>query len=141
MPSKEPRRRDANAAARAAKAMQLRILGYGFQQIATECGYSDKASAYNAVKRELARTVQQPADELRTLEADRLDALLRTFLPKALKGDTWSCDRVLAIMDRRAKLLALDVPADAVPVGLAQVRVIMRGERPALEALTDASAD
>lgn len=103
-------RRDANAASRAAQAMQLRILGHTFDTIAKQCGYHDRGAAYHAVQRELKRTVQQPADELRTLEVERLDALLRTFLPKALKGDTWSADRVLALMERRAKLLGLDAP-------------------------------
>lgn len=90
--------------------MQLRILGYTFDAIARQCNYHDRGAAYHAVQRELKRTVQQPADELRQLEVERLDALLRTFLPKALKGDTWSADRVLAVMERRAKLLGLDVP-------------------------------
>lgn len=103
----KPQRRDAAAAARAAKAMQLRILGYGYAQIAEQCGYASKGVAHHAVQRELARTVREPADDLRQLEAERLDALTRTFLPKALKGDSQACARVLDVARRRADLLGL----------------------------------
>lgn len=116
------KRVDVNAAARAAQAMQLRVLGYSYAQIAERCGYSDKATAYNAVKRELGRTMQQPADDLRVLEAERLDAMLRTFLPMALKGDALAASRVLGIMDRRARLLGLDVKDESAAFSVPVVR-------------------
>jgi len=43
-------------------------------------------------------------------ELATLDKLQRAFLPLALSGQTNAADRVLAVMDRRAKLVGLDKP-------------------------------
>lgn len=105
---RRPRRSDIAAALQAAEAMRLRVHGYTYDQIAETCHYNSRASAYNAVQRELERTVSEPAQDLRHLEVERLDALLQAFLPLALTGDHLACARVLDIMARRAKLLGLD---------------------------------
>ena len=110
--SDKPPARDAAAALRAVQALNLRKLGMTYEQIAQQCGYGSRGAAYHAVQRELARTLQEPADELRKLEAQRLDDLYRAMIPKALKGDGWSVDRCLRIMERRAALLGLDYRPD-----------------------------
>ncbi|HET9111673.1 MAG TPA: hypothetical protein VFN78_12670 [Ktedonobacterales bacterium] len=113
--------RDAAAALRAAQAMNLRKLGMTYDAIAQQCGYTNRGTAYNAVQRELQRTLQEAADDLRMLEAQRLDDLYRAMIPKALKGDGWSVDRCLRIMERRAALLGLDAKNDASAIAAAQV--------------------
>lgn len=98
------------AAERQAKALTLRKAGLSFEQIANQLGYADAASAYNAVKAALEKTLQEPAQELRDLECARLDAMLMGLWKEASTGRWLAVDRVLAIMDRRAKLLGLDAP-------------------------------
>ncbi len=125
--------RDANAALRAARAVQLRTQGLTYEQIAAECGYSDRASAWNAVQGELSRIVAEPVDILRKLEMARLDEMLAAIWPKVthkpepLDGsedederkakrrgaDLFAIDRAVAIMERRAKLMGLDMPTGA----------------------------
>lgn len=100
--------RDVNAAARVMKALDLRKAGVTYEAIARQCGYATRAAAYTAVQRELKRTIQEPADEVRRLEIERLNDLYRAMAPKALSGDTWAVDRCLAIMARRAALEGLD---------------------------------
>lgn len=78
--------------------------------IAEACGYKDPSGAYRAIRAGLKKTLQEPADELRTMEVERLDVMLDGLWDKASKGDTWSVDRVLRIMERRASLLGLDAP-------------------------------
>ena len=58
----------------------------------------------------LKQTLQEPADELRKLELERLDKLLLGVWPQAVRGNQGSVDRALRIMERRAKLLGLDAP-------------------------------
>ena len=61
--------------------------------------------------------VREPAEAVRKIELDRLDALQRSLWPAALKGDLRdlpAVDRVLAVMGRRARLLGLDAPATIV---------------------------
>lgn len=122
--NKPPRRPDAAAAQRALLALELRLQGKTYEQIAAACGYRSRSGAYDAVQRELQRTLQEPAENMRTLEVRRLDRLYEAMEAKALKGDTWSVDRCLKIMERRALLLGLDAKNDATAgAGLALVSV------------------
>lgn len=92
------------------QALELRKAGVGFGDIAERLGYADASGAYRAVKTALKKTLQEPADEVRRIELERLDRMLLGLWPKATKGDTWAVDRVLRIMERRAGLLGLDAP-------------------------------
>lgn len=98
------------AVERARKALELRKAGYGFQIISEQLGYSDSSGAYRAVRRALMRTIQEPADEVRKLELERLDKILTALWPAAIAGKWLAIDRVLLIMERRARLLGLDAP-------------------------------
>ena len=94
-----------------AHALRLRKQGLTYEQIAAELGMHDRSGARKIVQRALDKTIQEPADELRRLEVERLDALLVAMWPAAEAGKGYAVDRCLAIMDRRAKLLGLDAPA------------------------------
>lgn len=107
-------KRDVSAAVRAEQALRLRLLGETYQVIAQSCGYASRGGAYTAIQRELKRALREPSDDLRKMEIARLDLLWHAMAPKAVAGDTWSVDRCLAIMERRARLMGLDTqPSDA----------------------------
>lgn len=93
-----------------AEAVKLRLAGHTFDQIAQRLGYSDRSGAAKAVRRAMQATIQEPTDELRRIEVERLDALQRALWPAAESGKWLATDRVLTIMDRRARLLGLDAP-------------------------------
>lgn len=90
------------------KVLELRRAGLTWQRIAEEVGYADHTGAYAAYKRAIKRTQQQPADELREQELDRIDRLQLAAWPNAMKGDTKSILAIAKLMERRAKLLGLD---------------------------------
>lgn len=92
------------------KALELRKQGKSYIEIATAVGYRKASGAHAAVKSALHKTLTEPADELRVLEAERLDALLAAVWEKAKNGDPKAVDNALRIMERRAKLLGLDAP-------------------------------
>jgi hypothetical protein len=97
------------------QALELRKGGAGYEQIARQLGYKSVASAYDAVRSGLKRTLREPAEEVRALELARLDRLLMGQWKAAAgnaetPGDPAAVDRVLKIMVRRAKLLGLDAP-------------------------------
>jgi hypothetical protein len=73
-------------------------------------GYKSASGAEQAVRSAIRKVLQEPAEAVRELEAMRLDALLQALWGKALDGDVLVIDRVLKIMDRRARLLGLDAP-------------------------------
>lgn len=104
---------------RALQALQLRKAGASFAQIAERLGYRHEKSAWMAVSKEVDRITAEPAEAVRKLELARLDEMLMRLLPTVLKPpDELSMaerlpivDRVLKIMDRRARLLGLDAPS------------------------------
>lgn len=126
-------------ASRWKKAVELRLAGWTYTQIADACGYSDHSSARYAIRRSLQFTLSEPADELRSLESVRVDHLMSLVWPK--ESDTEptqenldigdpvqrardkdnrekdrlarlyaKVDRVVKLMERRSKLLGIDAP-------------------------------
>jgi len=95
------------------KALELRKAGVTFASIAETLGYRGPSGAYRAVMSALRKTLQEPADEVRKMEAERLDALLLALWAQAKSGNQGAVDRVLRVMERRAKLLGLDMPTRA----------------------------
>lgn len=91
-------------------AINLRRTGMTYMEIAHELGYSDHAGALRAVRRGLQRALQEPADDLRQIEAARLDRAQEKIWAKVEDGDPKAITVLLRIMERRAKLLGLDAP-------------------------------
>lgn len=91
--------------------MRLRAQGHTFDTIAEMLGYANRSGAYHAVITALKDTLQEPADELRTLEVERLDTMLHALMEKIEGGEEGAINTALRVMERRAKLLGLDQPA------------------------------
>jgi hypothetical protein len=100
-----------NGAYRKAEALRLRAQGHTFREIAELVGYGNPGTAHEAVMGALAELTREPAEELRKLELLRLDALQQAVWSDAMKGHLGALDRVLKIMERRAKLAGLDEPS------------------------------
>jgi ribosomal protein L15E len=94
------------------KALELRRMGKGYVEIGAALGIS-KSQAHRYVTEGMGDARAQVAagiDEIRTEEISRLDAMLSGLWPKARRGEVAAVDRVLRIMERRARLLGLDAP-------------------------------
>lgn len=94
------------------KALELRRMGFGYVEIAEKIGCS-KSQAHRYVKEAMADArvqIDADASEIKTEEISRLDGMLRGLWPDARKGNHGAVDRVIKIMERRAKLLGLDAP-------------------------------
>lgn len=111
------------AAERSKAALELRLRRHTYDEIADRLGYSNKSAARKAVEREIAKVPREGARELLTQELETLDAIQARIIGLVLderpdskgvdKGpDLWAIDRLLAIMDRRAKLMGLDKIGD-----------------------------
>lgn len=107
MPNQE-RRVKANDRQR--QALELRKAGFSYPTIAERLGYASPQAAFKAVDTALKKSIQEPADELRTLEVERLDGMLASLASQVKQGNHSAIDRALRIMERRAKLLGLDAP-------------------------------
>jgi hypothetical protein len=92
------------------RALELRLAGASYDQIATTLGLKTRSASYRMVERVLARMVQEPSDQVRALELARLDSWLMRITPLIHQGNLEALDRGLKIMARRAALLGLDLP-------------------------------
>ncbi len=90
------------------RALEMRRTGASFLQIAKKLEYRNPAEAARDVTKLLTATVRETSEEVRAVELARLDGLMVTLWPSARRGDLQAVDRVLKIMERRAKLLGLD---------------------------------
>lgn len=105
----------AKTAQRRSQAIALKLAGAEWQQIADTLGYADRGAACKDVTRALETYVaegQAGAEVLRETELLRLDRIQRGHWSQAVGGDSRSADTVLKVIDRRCRLLGLDVPPD-----------------------------
>lgn len=99
---------------KATQALQLRLAGATYDQIAEQLDYLHKGRAHDAVQKALIATVQEPADAYRKMELARLDRLLLSIWTQATTsgpGQLAAIDRALRIMAQRLYYVAgLKVP-------------------------------
>jgi hypothetical protein len=110
------------------KVYELRKAGATFDEIAQVVGYSSGVTAYEAYKRVMVRlneVLVEHAMEVRTTELGRLDTATRAIWQRVVQGDLLAIDRMLRIMERRARLLGLDAPQRS-EVDLGPVEVVVR---------------
>ena len=124
--------RDVNAVTRVHTAIQLYAQHLSWDDIAARAGYASRGAAHNAVMREMDRVVVKDIDELRTQELHMLNIMHSEvwdlFMDRKNKGRLFAADRILAISERRSKLLGMDVPVDnAIAANMVIVREVPLG--------------
>lgn len=103
-------KRTLDAIEKQARAMELLKEGNTFEVIAEKLGYANRSCAHKAVMTGLKRTLQVPADELRTVHRMRLETMLSAIWWAVRNGDNKAIETALRIMEREAKLIGLDAP-------------------------------
>lgn len=108
--------RDVNATQRAMLAVQLRTQKLTYEQIALQAGYANAGTCRKAIMREMQRVAVENVDTLRREELAILDKMhseiWSLFINPANKGRLFAADRIIAISERRSKLMGLDVRPD-----------------------------
>jgi hypothetical protein len=96
----------------------LRIQGLTYAEIAQGLNLSGKAQAYRICQRALRRVPADSVTELRQIEGQRLDRITAILWPQVLGGSLNAIQTLLRVMERRARLFALDADdgADCSPV-------------------------
>jgi hypothetical protein len=98
-------------------ALEYRTNGFTFERIGAALGIN-RSAAYKLVMRGIARTIEQPAQELRTLQLERLDEMLSAVYPHARQGDIAAINKSLDILDRMNRLSGLDRSNDVKRTGV-----------------------
>lgn len=122
--SNKTRAADIRLAERRSTCIELRRSGIGYERIAElikerypEVPGFTAASAYRDVRYTLDKLIEEPARELLSEELDRLLAAQNSLWGAVRKGHLGAIDRLLKIMDRRARYLGLDSPIKQQLVG------------------------
>lgn len=92
------------------KALELRKAGMTLAKIAEKCGYSNAQRAQEAIVRKIKEIPRQNAEDMRTIETERLDRMQFALWKDATSGDNDAIQTILKLMARRAKLLGIDAP-------------------------------
>ena len=111
------------------KALDLRLAGADFTQIAKALGYANRSCAYAAVHAAMAKVVQPGVEELRQANMERINRMRLANWPAAIKGDKDAIGVELRLQEREARYLGLDTqPSDAgaQAVALATVQVVIQ---------------
>jgi hypothetical protein len=127
-PSRAQRTRTAE---RRRKAVDLRLAGVGWEQIAETLEYSGKASACKDVTRAMEAAIaaaDQSVAVAKETELARLDRLQRGLWPAAVAGDPKSAAVVLQIHDRRVKLQRLGGDEEEQLLAQQQIAVRLSGQ-------------
>ena len=103
-------KRSVLAEERRVKCLEYRKAGLSYREIGHKLGIQYSA-AHRHVKKALSRLredVHEQAEDLRTLELERMDKLFFLAYRAALDGDLSAIDKAIRVMERRAKLCGLD---------------------------------
>ncbi len=90
------------------QALELRKGGASYQSIADAVGYTNAGGARKAVLRAFGAVIQEPVEELRSLQKERLNHMLLTLWPKVQAGDERAIDTALRVMDKMDRLSGTD---------------------------------
>lgn len=93
-----------------AEVLRLRRAGLTFDMIAKRMGYSHASGAQKAYANACKRIVYAEVEEVRKEEQDRLDIAQAAIWAGVVQGDIPSITALIRIMERRARLLGLDMP-------------------------------
>lgn len=91
------------------QALEYRKLGLTYAQIGEKLSMTAQG-AFNAIESALKRVLREPAESVRSIELERLDAMFIPVYGNACRGDLQAIATAITIMGRRAKLLGLDAP-------------------------------
>lgn len=129
-------------APRAVMAFELRKAGATYELIAEKLGYASPNSARNAILNRIQRYYkanEEEVSEIVGLELARLDQLQLICWQEAKDHNLSAVDRILKIMERRAKLLGLDQEPSQEASTVNQTAVFIGGsEQDYLESINQA---
>ena len=147
MPESKLSPRRITAVRKQQQALELRMAGRTWQDIADNLGYKGHSGAIAAVEAALQRTLQPPASEYRALTLERLTKVLQVHWPLMLQADAVSTRLCLQTIGDIRALMGLDSPAkmehtgaDGAPIQHEVVTLDIADISEALTVLRDAGA-
>jgi hypothetical protein len=92
------------------QALELRKAGATYRQIAESVGYRSASSAYTAVKKAFNEVIQEPVEEIRAMQVERVQHMILALWPAAQSGDPKSSEVLLKWIDKLDRLMGTEAP-------------------------------
>ena len=108
------------------QALRLALAGISYQAIAEAVGYNSKQAAWKAVKSALNRSITQETRDVRMVQNERLNVMLRAIWEDVVKGNEKAIDLALRIEARRSRLMGTDAPIKIKSAERRQVTFVVR---------------
>lgn len=102
--------RDVAVREREARVIQWRTQGMKWDDVAAREGYANAGGAYKAFIRGMRRIPAQAIDEHRRLQLEVIDAGVSALWPAYTQGKGYAIEKMMMLMDRKARLLGMDAP-------------------------------
>ena len=93
------------------QAVELRMAGRTWQEIADALGYADHSGAVRAVQDSLQKTRGVPSAEFRELTLERLTKILQVQWPSMLRGEVPAAKLCLQTIGDMRQLMGVDMPS------------------------------
>ena len=93
------------------QAVELRMAGRTWHEIADSLGYASTSGAVAAVRAVLSRSDADYGTQFRTLTLERLTKILQTYWPAMLRGDQSSATVCLKAIKDMRDVTGIDMPA------------------------------
>ena len=93
------------------QAVELRMAGRTWQEIADALGYADHSGAVRAVQDSLQKTLGAPSAEFRELTLERLTKILQVQWPNMLRGEVPAAKLCLQTIGDMRQLMGVDMPS------------------------------
>jgi hypothetical protein len=112
------------------QAMQMRVDGYDYSEIAYQLGYGTAEAAANdvhtALEEEFLQNQQYSSEILRMIELKRLNTMYNALLPGISRGNSRAVDVGVKISDRISKMSGLDAPikTEAVEMRMVEAEIV-----------------
>lgn len=93
-----------------AKAVELRQQGLTWQKVGERLGITERGArkAVEMAMKEFRMSIGDTIDDLRAMELSRLDAIQEKLWAK--RGDPRTADTLLRVIERRCRIMGLDMP-------------------------------
>lgn len=93
---------------KAMKALELKKVGFSWRKIADQLGYRTGSGAFGAVQQLLKSESKASVDEMRQMDNEVLDDLLKALQKGIRAGAPRSIEVAVRILERRARMWGLD---------------------------------
>lgn len=89
------------------KAIEMRVKGKSYKEIADELGYKTEVGVYKLIQKGLKDAIKENVPELIAMGAMELDMIKDAWMEKAMEGDAKAAKVLMDVFDRRCKLLKM----------------------------------